>query len=783
MSIRLAISAVLAVASLAQAASPALRRVVPSGGQRGTEVEVTFIGDRLGDIEEVMFYEPGFAVTEIKNVDGKSAKAKIKIESATLGEHRLRLRTKSGISDLRTFFVGAYPFAAESEPNNEFSKPQKIALNTTITGTITNEDVDHFIVEVKKGQRLTAEVEGMRLGCAMFDPYVAILDAKRFELAACDDSALALQDPVASVIVPEDGQYIIQVRESAYGGSGDSAYRLHVGTFPRPRVAYPLGGQAGAELPVTFLGDVAGPIKQVIKLESQGVSEMPVHAVVDGQVSPTPNKIRVSSFGNAMEAEPNNDAQAATVYSGDLPIALNGILETPGDMDFFKIKAKKGIAYDITVHARSLRSPVDSVLNVIDPTGKMQALNNDDNRMPDSYLRFSPPNDGEYIVRIRDHLRRGGADFAYRIEIVPAKPDVKLAIPEMVQYTQERQAVAVPRGNRFGALIRATRQNIGGELKVSASDLPVGVKLVSELIPAGADTFAAVFEAAADAPLAGKLSRLTATTTDPKNVASGSYEQTVELIYGQPNNTPYYDTTVDRLAVAVTHESPFSLSIVQPKVPIVQGGSMSLKVKATRKEGFKAPITVRMLFNPPGLNSGATAVIPEGKDEAALSISAGEGAPLTTWRLAVIGSADVKGPLWVSTPVAELAVAAPFLAMKAEPASVERGKETKLVFNIEQKSPFEGKAKVHLGGLPANVTAEDVEITSKDAKLEFAIKTTDKAPPGQHKSLICQVVVTKDSEPITHVLGRGAALRIDAPLVKDDKKEPTTKPAKKEAGK
>ena len=45
-------------------------------------------------------------------------------------------------------------------------------------------------VEAKKGQRISAEIEAMRLGATLFDPYIAILDAKRFELAISDDAAL-----------------------------------------------------------------------------------------------------------------------------------------------------------------------------------------------------------------------------------------------------------------------------------------------------------------------------------------------------------------------------------------------------------------------------------------------------------------------------------------------------------------------------------------------------------------------------------------------------------------
>src|SRR5204863_169844 len=84
--------------------------------------------------------------------------------------------------------------------------------------------------ELKKGQRLSVEIEAMRLVNTFFDPYIAILDSKRFELAASDDSPLNKQDGLCSIVAPADGTYIVQVRESAFGGNGACQYRLHVGS-------------------------------------------------------------------------------------------------------------------------------------------------------------------------------------------------------------------------------------------------------------------------------------------------------------------------------------------------------------------------------------------------------------------------------------------------------------------------------------------------------------------------------------------------------------------------
>ena len=63
---------------------------------------------------------------------------------------------------------------------------------------------------------------------------------------------------------------------------------------------------------------------------------------------------------------------------------------------------------------------------------------------------------------------------------------------------------------------------------------------------------------------------------EKKPVLEGHLQQDVVLIRGQ-NQIPFWTESVPRLATAVTDESPFSVEIVEPKVPIVHGGQMSLK--------------------------------------------------------------------------------------------------------------------------------------------------------------------------------------------------------------
>ena len=172
-------------------------------------------------------------------------------------------RRGDDVSDFRTFFVEALPAAQEKEPNSDFSAPQPVDLTVTVVGNIGNEDVDYFVISAEKGQRLSVEIEAVRLG-AMFDPFIAVLNKDRFELGVSDDTPQFKQDGFISIKIPADGEYYVMVRETSYGGSDICRYRLHIGDFPRPRVAFPAGGKAGDKLDVTFMGDPLGEVTKVV---------------------------------------------------------------------------------------------------------------------------------------------------------------------------------------------------------------------------------------------------------------------------------------------------------------------------------------------------------------------------------------------------------------------------------------------------------------------------------------------------------------------------------------
>ncbi len=755
-----------------RASSPVLSAINPPGGQRGTEIEAVFSGARLSNAQGLLFYYPGISLKKIEPVNDKSFKAVLSIAAdCRLGNHAVRVRTASGISELMLLSVGALTEVKEAEPNNEFVKPQPISINTTINGVVTNEDIDFYSLTAKKGDRIVAEVEGIRLGRTRFDPYVSIMDKDRFELASSDDAALAWQDGVAALIAPEDGSYVVQVRDSSFGGNGAANYRLHVGSFPRPTGVVPSGGRPGETIEVRWFGDIGGEFTQKIVVPQPGPPNFyPCIFAPDDRIvsafastklglSPTPNYFRASELGNAIEAEPNNEPAKATTFTA--PLAVNGVIGEPGDVDFFRFKAKKGERYEFRVHARNLRSPLDSVLTVQRANGQGLGTN-DDSGGPDSILRITLPADDEYLVQITDMLKQGGRDYFYRIEVAPIVSELSLGLPERVQYKDV--TTSIPQGNRTAFLVSANRRDFGGDLAIDIKDLPPGVKLETIPMTANQGLVPVLLTADENAPLGGTLADVVGTTTDPKQPkVVGHLVQTSLLVAGD-NQRPVWTHTTERMATAVTARLPFQIEVIEPKVPLVRNGSMELKVRAKRDKDFKAPISIRMLYNPAGVASSGSVSIPEGQLEATIPLTANSGAELGAFKIAVLAESQVgDGQVLISSQLAKLEVAEAYFQLVFKPAAVEQGKEATIVATVTTNVEFPGNAKLEMLGLPAEVTAGTAEITKDSDQVSFQLKTSAKSPAGRHKSLMCRAIVTLNGEQVPQTLGP-AELRIDAPL-------------------
>lgn len=744
------------------ASTPRLTVIVPRGVQCGTTQVLNFHGQRLAGAQEVFVYDEGITVKKIE-AGNNANHIRVTVEVAAecrLGEHVVQVRTNDGISEFRSFFVGAFANVAEIENNNEFNNPQPLEMNVTVNGLLKSEDVDFYRVKLTKGQRLSVEVEGVRLGF-LLDASLAILDSERFEIAFSDDTPLLKQDPFVSLIAPKDGDYFIQIRESSYGGNNQCRYRMHVGHFPRPTAVFPAGGKPGEITAVSFLGDPAGTINQDIQLPEGSGFRDGLFVTQDDLQTPSPMPFRVNDLENINEVEPNNKYWPEEV-SGSLPCAINGIIGQPNDDDLFKFSAKKGQVFDVECYARRLGSGLDPVINIFKDSDKKHVIGNDDSRGPDSYLRFQVPEDGDYILRVRDLLRRGQADFVYRVEFQPVTPRLEINIPRVDRYSQLRQTIAIPQGGRFATLINATKSDFGGEIELISENLPDGITMYAPPMRSNLNSMPVVFEAASEAEVGGRLFNFRGKLKHESLDVSGNFVNRADFALGPPNNAVYYGCQVDRLAIAVIDKLPFSLEIVPPQTPLVRNGQINVKVLVHRDEGFDKPIKIQFPFRPPGVGTNYQLTIPKDVTEFDYPLNANANAQLGKWPIYVIGQAEVNGPAWSSTQLAEIEIAEPYVTFEIKRAAVEQGKKTQLICNLKHQTEFDGEATAEILGLPAAIGITPIKFTKETQELTFDIETTAESPIGKHKGLFCRVAIPHNGQSITSIAGR-SELQINKP--------------------
>lgn len=755
-----------AACNVAVASQPEANSLSVIGVQRGQSVEVQISGARLGDARELLFYTPGLTATNITKVDDNNIKVTITAAADAKPQlHPFRVITATGTSNMRLFGVSALPSVAEVEPNSEFTKAQEIAFNSTIDGVVLNEDVDYYSVELEAGQRLNVELEGLRHAYLnnFFDPYVAIYDANRFEITASDDSVFLQQDCLCSMVAPAKGRYIIEVRESSFGGNDQCKYRLHVGGFPRPVAILPSGGPAGQPLAATCIDLLGNTWQETFDIPADARTKSAgVWSQQSGLIAPSPNMLRVNALPNVLETEPNSDYNAIPT-AHPVPVAFNGILESEQDRDFWVFEAKKDQQLDIYVHARTpLRSQVDPVLQIF-KVGAGGLASNDDQGGPDSYVSFKVPEDGKYAVCVSDHLGRGGKHFVYRVEVAPAEAEVGTTVNEQERYIS--QVVNVPKGARMAIEANLARKNVGGEGRISVPDMPAGATHSDGLVAADQSLIQMIFRAAPDAANSSKLVDLSASlAVSPERTLTGFLNQRTQLIRGQ-NNVDVWGMWHDRLAVNIVDAVPFDIEIVQPQVPIVRNGSMNLTINAKRNPGFDKPINIRMLTAPPGI--GATPVTIAGDQSTIqMGITANNQAAIRKSPILVLATTDTGfGPVTIASEFVELDVQDALFQFKFTKTMAEQGKSADVVVGVELKGAAEGTVEIEILGLPPGTTCATPKLAlpADTKQLVFPLTIPAETRAGNYKTIVARGTVTSDKGLISQTNGN-AEVQIDVPV-------------------
>jgi hypothetical protein len=190
----------------------------------------------------------------------------------------------------------------------------------------------------------------------------------------------------------------------------------------------------------------------------------------------------------------------------------------------------------------------------------------------DPLLDFTAPADGEYILGVEDERGQGGADYVYRVEVLPDTNAVYTYIaaePENQQVPQARQTVSVAAGNRVPAQIAlfSTNRQYIGDLELVGVNLPPGVTLHAPKILTGQTKIPVVFEAAPGTKLQSALVDLVVRPVPSGDPLTSGFRQTI-MMNGYGNNDYYLHTPVDKLALAVTETAPFHIKVEEPNRPL-----------------------------------------------------------------------------------------------------------------------------------------------------------------------------------------------------------------------
>jgi WD40 repeat protein len=194
----------------------------------------------------------------------------------------------------------------------------------------------------------------------------------------------------------------------------------------------------------------------------------------------------------------------------------------------------------------------------------------------DSRLRFDPPADGEYRVRVSDARGMGGPNFGYRVTVRPPRPDFKISF--------NPPSPTVWKGGAIPITVTADRfDDFDGRIAIRLTDLPAGFSAPATFIEAGQNStsFALFAEPNASTPSnESKPLRLLETAS------VAGQELTREATGGRPK-------AVDAGEIVTTS--------TKPVVSLRPGSETRLLVKVERRNGFKGRIPLDVLGLPHGV--------------------------------------------------------------------------------------------------------------------------------------------------------------------------------------
>jgi len=595
---------VLVESAAAQTSYPMITHVTPVAVQRGKTTEVTVEGQMtFFGVYQAVFEGTGITAEVVGKPAARpaagpvpqvrSVKLKLTVAAdAPLGVREFRVASPLGLSSIGQLLVCDAPVVQENGDNNTPAKANPIPVPGVVHGRIeAAEDVDYFRFRAGAGQTFTFEVFCARIQDKIHDlqkhadPMLTLFDAEGRELAANDDFYFA--DPLLTHTFAKAGEYYIQVRDSKYDGDPRWVYALLVTDRPHATHLFPMAANPGQWLEIEPVGSLrlTRPKVAVQAPNREGLQTVQLD-VGNGKTDPVP--LLVSKLPQVLEQEPNDTPETAQRVT--IPCGINGRIGKPRDLDHYVFKATKGKAIRFEVHARRfgtlLQSSLDSVLDVLTPKGALLA-SNDDAAGKDAALVFTPPADGDYLVRIRDLNSKGGPTAVYYLEADWARPDFTLRV--------DGDKAMIGPGTSATWFVQLTRlTGFTGPVQVEVNGLPRGVTVSPLTIPAAMTQGILVVTAADDAPLGVGALEITGrgvATFDGKEETLVRRVTPIQEIYSPGGGRAVFPVNLQTLAVTEKSDV-MKVNVSAREVVLKPGQEVRLEVEIQRRPDFDKGVSL-----------------------------------------------------------------------------------------------------------------------------------------------------------------------------------------------
>jgi hypothetical protein len=795
--------------------NPRLLTVFPPGGRAGTVVEVTFTGSDVEEPQALLFSNPAIKAQPIippsPPPDPKKpaapmppppvTKFKVTIPADTpVGNYDVRLVNKWGVSNPRAFAVGDLAEVVEQEPNNEVEQAQRIALNSTVNGTLgAASDVDYFVFAGKKGQRvvircLTSAIES-RLHAAL-----ELFDRGGHRLAFNHD--YRGHDALVDSTLPADGDYLVRLHEFTYGeGDAEHFYRLTVSTAPWIDAVFPPVIEPGKTAMLTVFGRnlPGGQLDPTAVVDGRALEKVTVPVPVpadpaglqrlgaSGNVPPTASGLdgfeyRIGSpvgvsnpylltYARApvvIEKEGNDTADAA--QDVPIPCEIAGRIDRKGDKDWYAFHAKKGDVFGIEVFGERLGSPCDLYFVVRNAATKQDLGEFDDN--PETLnpvkfftgtsdpprFRFVAPADGKYLLLVssRDASVRWGPRQLYRVSITPEQPDFRLVVmpgdddrPDSCRLLQG--------GHEYFTALAWRLDGFNGTIKLTAEGLPPGVTSPLQSIGTGLKQAPLVLTAAANAtPGVWEFKVKGTATINGKPVVREARAAAITWPVQPGQGIPTVTRLDPTLMLAVRDKAPYTLAAIIDKPQLVQGDKANLTLKLARLwPDFKTPLQVAVMDLPPNLviNNNQPATMAPGKDDLTIPVEAQPAVLPGVYSIVLRTTTQIpfnkdpaakeKPPTNVVLPSAPVVLTilpkqVATLALPNPNVTAKVGTQSEVVVKLSRMHDFAGEFKVQVVVPPSvkGVSAGEATVAAGHDEAKIILRVAPDAAPGNRPDLL-----------------------------------------------